>query len=122
MWRIGRFEFCPARQKLWCDGETIALEPMAAELLAYFCTQPNRTVSKDELIDQVWQGRVVTDNAISRLVTKLRKALGDDPRQPEFIATLPKKGYSFIARAERIEESVTMRNRTRTRPSHTTET
>ncbi len=96
-WQLEQFAFDPARQTLTCPQQQQQLEPMAAELLAYFCQHPGRTLSKDELIMQVWQGRIVTDNAVARLITKLRKALADDPQQPQFIATLPKKGYRLIA-------------------------
>jgi len=96
-WQLQQFAFDSARQTLTCAQQQQQLEPMAAELLAYFCQHPARTLSKDELIMQVWQGRIVTDNAVARLITKLRKALGDDPQQPQFIATLPKKGYRLIA-------------------------
>tara|TARA_Y100001968_G_scaffold42797_1_gene32875 strand:+ start:1 stop:1977 length:1977 start_codon:yes stop_codon:yes gene_type:complete len=74
------------------------------ELLAYFCRHPNEIISVDQLIDQVWQGRVVTDNAVSRLITKLRRAFADDARQPKFIATFPKKGYKFVARVTTVNE------------------
>lgn len=102
-WQIEQFVFCDQQQTLQNGENSQQLEPMAVELLNFFCQNPQQIMSKDLLIEQVWLGRVVSDNAISRLVTKLRKALGDDPRKPRFIATFPKKGYKFIASVSRVE-------------------
>jgi DNA-binding winged helix-turn-helix (wHTH) protein len=102
-WQIEQFVFCDQQQTLQNGENSQQLEPMAVELLNFFCQNPQQIISKDLLIEQVWLGRVVSDNAISRLVTKLRKVLEDDPRKPRFIATFPKKGYKFIASVSKIE-------------------
>ncbi|WKE65382.1 winged helix-turn-helix domain-containing protein [Gallaecimonas kandeliae] len=104
-WRIADFVFCSSTQTLTQGQQQYQLEPMAVELLAYFCQHPDRLISRDELIEQVWNGRIVTDNAVSRLITKLRKALQDDPRQPRCIATFPKKGYKFIAQVSQLDDA-----------------
>ena len=103
-WQIANYQFCEQQQTLSSSSEMLQLEPLMVELLAYFCRHPNEIISVDQLIDQVWQGRVVTDNAVSRLITKLRRAFADDARQPKFIATFPKKGYKFVAPVARIDE------------------
>ena len=103
-WQIANYQFCEQQQTLSSSSEMLQLEPMMVELLAYFCRHPNEIISVDQLIDQVWQGRVVTDNAVSRLITKLRRAFADDARQPKFIATFPKKGYKFVARVTTVNE------------------
>ena len=103
-WQIANYQFCEQQQTLSSSSEMLQLEPLMVELLAYFCRHPNEIISVDQLIDQVWQGRVVTDNAVSRLITKLRRAFADDVRQPKFIATFPKKGYKFVAPVARIDE------------------
>jgi DNA-binding winged helix-turn-helix (wHTH) protein len=54
-------------------------------------------ISKDELMEQVWTGTLVTENAISRTLVKVRKALADDPKSPRFIITVPRKGYRMVA-------------------------
>ncbi|NVK57779.1 MAG: winged helix-turn-helix domain-containing protein [Alteromonadaceae bacterium] len=102
-WRIGQWEFCDQQQTLTSGTSTQQLEPMVVELLSYFCRHTGRLISKDELIEQVWLSRIVSDNAVSKLVTKLRKALNDDVKQPRYIATLPKKGYKFIAEVVPIQ-------------------
>ena len=84
-------------QLLLEDGKSITLPPKVYELLVYFCQNSQRLVSKDELMEQVWTGTLVTDNAISRTLVKVRKALGDDPKEPHFIVTVPRKGYRMTA-------------------------
>ena len=96
-WQIAQYVFCDQKQTLTTGQDERQLEPMLVELLSYFCQNPDTIISNDQLIDNVWQGRIVTDNAISKSVTKLRKLFNDDARQPKFIATFPKKGYKFIA-------------------------
>jgi len=105
-WQIADFIFCDQQQTLITDSETQQLEPMMVELLSYFCQNPDQIISKDQLIEQVWLGRIVSDNAVSKLITKLRKAFNDDARQPKFIATFPKKGYKFIASTKSIVELI----------------
>ena len=106
-WQIENFIFCDQKLTL-CEQENVQqLEPMVAELLRFFCQNQTEIVSRDELIEQVWHGRVVTDNAVNRVITKLRKVLADDPKQPKFIATFPKKGYKFIAQVSLINEHET---------------
>lgn len=104
-WQINQFIFCDEKQTLVSEGYSRQLEPMMVELLAYFCQHPNEIISKDRLIENVWQGRIVSDNAVTRIITKLRKVLQDDARKPNFIATFPKKGYKFIANIRLINEN-----------------
>jgi DNA-binding winged helix-turn-helix (wHTH) protein/Tol biopolymer transport system component len=101
-WQIGKFIFCDQQQTLSCEDSIQQLEPMVVELLSYFCQNRDQIISKDLLIEQVWLGRTVSDNAVSKLITKLRKAFNDDARKPRFIATFPKKGYKFISSAVSI--------------------
>ena len=59
-----------------------------------------RLVTKEELIDKVWKGTAVSDNALVQCITDIRKALGDDSRSPRFVKTIPKIGYRFIGPVE----------------------
>ena len=106
-WKIGDFEFCEQQQILVNEQNQVRLEPMMCELLAYFCRHQNHIISKATLLDEVWHGRYVSDNTVSKLVTKLRKALQDDARNPQFIVTVPKRGYRLIATAQPVEENTT---------------
>ena len=101
-WQIEGFVFCDQQQSLTHNGNTQQLEPILVALLAYFCQQPDKIISRDELVAAVWLGRTVTDSAVNRAITKLRRCLADDAKTPRFIATFPKKGYKFIAVANKI--------------------
>ncbi|MDK1310975.1 winged helix-turn-helix domain-containing protein [Pseudoalteromonas ardens] len=79
------------------NGISVTLAPKVYDLLYYLARNQQRIISKDELMDAVWQGTLVTDNAISRTLVKVRKALGDDPKSPNFILTVPRKGYRMIS-------------------------
>lgn len=103
-WQIAQFVFCDQQQTLTSTNECVQLEPMMVALISYFCQNTDQIVSKDLLIEQVWLGRIVSDNAVSKLITKLRKVFNDDARQPKFIATFPKKGYKFIAHVKAIND------------------
>lgn len=104
-WKIGQFVFCEKSQTLNAKGAIIILEPLSVEVLAYFCRNPNVMISRDVLIAEVWNGRIVTDNAVTRVITKLRKALADNLESPQFIATFPKKGYKFVADVTPVDEN-----------------
>jgi len=83
-------------QVLYRNEEIINLAPKVFDLLLFFCRNHDRVISKDELMDKVWTGTLVTENAISRTLVKVRKALGDDPKEPTFILTVPRKGYRMV--------------------------
>lgn len=83
-------------QLLYRQGETINLAPKVYDLLVFLCQNSHRVISKDELMEQVWSGTLVTENAISRTLVKVRKALADDPKSPKFIITVPRKGYRMV--------------------------
>lgn len=91
-------------QLLIKSGEQILLAPKVYDLLLFFCLNQHRVISKDELMDNVWSGTIVTENAISRTIVKVRKALGDDPKQPKYIITMPKKGYRMVANFTATEQ------------------
>jgi len=84
-------------QLLYRQDETIKLAPKVYDLLVFLCQNSQRVISKDELMEQVWTGTLVTENAISRTLVKVRKALADDPKNPLFIITVPRKGYRMVA-------------------------
>ena len=81
-------------------GASIRLEPKAVELLLFLAANAGRLVTKAEIQDAVWKDTFVTDNALTRLVAQIRKALGDDAREARYIETVPTRGYRFVARLE----------------------
>src|SRR5437588_5109103 len=73
-------------------GALRTLEPRAFDLLVYLIAQRGRTVEKQELFEQVWKEMFVTDNALTRAVKEVRRAIGDDASAPRYIETIPKRG------------------------------
>ena len=107
-WKINQLIFCEQKQALIVDGQAVKLESIASQVLHYLCVNQNEIVSRDELIEHVWQGQLVTDNAVNRVIARLRKALNDDAKNSQYIATVPKKGYRLIASAVSLESQAEM--------------
>ncbi len=78
-------------------GVALDLEPKSFKVLVFLIENAGRAVSKEELFGAVWQGAFVTDNALTRVVAQLRKALGDNAKQAKYIETIPTLGYRFVA-------------------------
>jgi DNA-binding winged helix-turn-helix (wHTH) protein/Tfp pilus assembly protein PilF len=81
-------------------GRLVRLEPKAFDLLLYFTKHPQQTLSRERLIDDVWGGKFVTEDAVMVAVYALRQAFDDDSRAPKFIETIRGSGYRWIAAAE----------------------
>lgn len=90
-------EVNPAAFVVTRGGKNLALEPKGFRVLLYLIENRKRAVGKEELIEAVWEGTAVTDNALTRIVAQLRRELGDDAHQPRYIQTLPTVGYRFVA-------------------------
>jgi DNA-binding winged helix-turn-helix (wHTH) protein/tetratricopeptide (TPR) repeat protein len=90
-------------------SENQRIDPLGVALLLLLAQNKHRLVSKDELLESLWPNTVVNEDALARCVSRVRKILGDNPRKPSIIETLPKRGYRLIAQTCRWEsiESVT---------------
>jgi TolB-like protein/DNA-binding winged helix-turn-helix (wHTH) protein len=97
MLRIGAWCVDPASGDISRDGEANRLDARALLLLLYLADRPGKVVSIDELLNQVWSGVTVSPDSVYQAVTSLRRVLGDDPRQPVYIATVPRLGYRMLA-------------------------
>ncbi|MEJ2344823.1 MAG: winged helix-turn-helix domain-containing protein [Gammaproteobacteria bacterium] len=95
--RIGEWELHPTLHEIRRDGEVLRLEPKVAALLIRLTQRAGAMVTREELLTRVWPGVVVGDDSLTQVVIKLRKALGDDPKHPRYIQTIPKQGYRLIA-------------------------
>ena len=91
------YELDMARCELRAGGSTCSLEPQVFKLLALLVENHDRLVSKEEIIDKVWDGRVVSDAAVASRVKSARRALGDDGKSQRFIKTLHRQGFRFVA-------------------------
>jgi TolB-like protein/DNA-binding winged helix-turn-helix (wHTH) protein/Tfp pilus assembly protein PilF len=96
------FSFDP-EMGLTRSGTPVPLEPLALELLNYLVRNKGRIISRDELNAQLWDGRIVSDAALSTQIRAVRRALEDDRNQQRFIKTYPRRGFSFVAPVEPID-------------------
>jgi DNA-binding winged helix-turn-helix (wHTH) protein/tetratricopeptide (TPR) repeat protein len=104
--QLGEWTVRRAEGLLSSESGSVRLEPRVMGVLAYLAAQSGKVVSKEELLAAVWGGAFVEDGALNQAVHSLRKALGDDARQPRYIQTLPKRGYRLLVPAL-IEEAGT---------------
>ena len=79
------------------NGEYVLLQPKAAELLLFLLTNDGTLLSKDKILDVVWGDKFVEESNLSQTIFVLRKALGENSKKPQFILTVPNRGYQFIA-------------------------
>jgi len=94
---FGAFRFDQSTQRLWEGDAEVRLTPRAAAVLDVFVRRPGELVTKDELFATVWQGVAVGDDALTSCIQELRRALGDDAKEPRFIETRHRRGYRFAA-------------------------
>ncbi len=105
VYRFGQFTAEDREFRLSENETPVQVEPKVLRLLFYLIENRNRLVRKQELLDAVWPDAMVTENALTRAITLLRKALNDDIRVPQFIETVPTAGYRFIAAVTVSEDS-----------------
>jgi DNA-binding winged helix-turn-helix (wHTH) protein len=84
-------------QCLWRDDALLALPPRPYAVLRYLVEHPDRLITQNEFMEALWPGTYVQPQVLRTYVLELRKLLGDDAANPRFIATVPKRGYRFLA-------------------------
>jgi transcriptional activator of cad operon len=95
--RIGDWCVSPASGQISRQGQSIRLEARTMRLLTCLADHAGEIVSIDDLLEQVWSGVIVTPDSVYQAVALLRRLLGDDPKQPIYIATVPRLGYRMVA-------------------------
>jgi len=96
-WVFGELRLDTDRRELWCRGDLVALEPQTFDVLAYLVTHRDRVVPKEELMDQIWGGRFVSEAAVTSRIKQARRAVGDDGQSQTSIRTSHGRGYRFVA-------------------------
>jgi len=94
---FGDFELSGAKRSLLKRGEMISLNSRAFDLLFTLIENHGKVLSKDELLDKVWEGQFVEENNLTVQISALRKIFGESKNENKFIATIPGKGYKFVA-------------------------
>jgi transcriptional activator of cad operon len=97
MFRVGDWRVDPTSGEISRSGETVRLEARTLRLLLCLAEHSGQVVSIDDLLNQVWSGVTVTSDSVYQSVASLRRTLGDDSKQPTYIATVPRLGYRMVA-------------------------
>jgi class 3 adenylate cyclase/predicted ATPase len=108
-WLFESFRLDPVNACLWWGVEAVVLTPKTFDVLHYLVRHAGRLVTKDELLDAVWPETAVSDGVVRMAISALRKALDDTAQTPRFIATVPRRGYRFVAAVTRTELPVAPR-------------
>lgn len=93
---FGGFVLDPDRRELRSGAKLLAVEPQVFDLLEFLIRNRDRVVSRDDLLEAVWGGRIVSDSAIAARINAVRHAIGDDGREQRFIRTIVRKGFRFV--------------------------
>src|SRR5919108_2411589 len=95
--RFGPFRLDVVNRLLSRDGVELSVPPRAMGVLWVLVTNAGRVVSKQHLLEEVWRDAYVSDTSLAEAVSLVRQVLGDDPQQPTYIQTVPRRGYRFVA-------------------------
>src|SRR5262245_11078748 len=101
-YRIGAYLLDPEAYELRRDGVLIPVEPQVFELLAFLIASRERALSKDEIIERVWAGRIVSDATLSSRIRTARQVLGDDGSAQRLIRTIHGRGFRFVGEVEEV--------------------
>src|SRR5215468_5357457 len=93
---FGPFRVDPANACVWRGEEQILFPPTTFAVLCYSVEHPGRVITKHALLEAVWPDAFVSEAGLAVRVSEIRKALGDDPKKPQFIETVYRRGYRFI--------------------------
>jgi len=99
---------CLWLQKVGEDDEKIRLTPKGFAVLRYLVEHAGRLVTQSELLEAVWPETFVQPEVLKSQILDIRRALGDDPKHPQFIETLPRRGYQFIASIKAASSEVSV--------------
>src|ERR1700722_2290290 len=112
LYRFGEFMLDPRRRALSRAGSSVPLTPKAFDVLLFLVQNPNRLVTKEELLQSVWGDAFVEEGNLTQYISHLRKALGDNSEDTRLIVTIARKGYQFtgevtVAEAAEIGKQAT---------------
>jgi DNA-binding winged helix-turn-helix (wHTH) protein len=106
--RFSEFELDGTKRLLFKEGEQIALHPKTFDLLELLVARRGEVLSKDELLETIWEGQFVEESNLTVHVSTLRKTLGEVRGENRFILTVPGKGYKFIGEENEVENEITI--------------
>src|SRR6201985_2330634 len=91
------FRLDTANHLLWRNGDRVPIAPKGFDVLAYLVEHAGRVVTQDQILEALWPETHVNPEVLRKYILEIRKTLGDRAENPEFIETVPKRGYRFVA-------------------------
>lgn len=104
--RLGGWRAYPLRNLLIGPAGEVRVEPKVMQLLERLAANAGDVVERDELLEKLWGGRAVSDEPLTRCVATLRRVLDDSPKDPEYVQTIPKRGYRLVCPVEPLESAM----------------
>lgn len=104
IFEFGEFRLDNSRRLLLKNGEPVSLTHKAFEMLAHLVANSGRIVEKEELLREIWPDTFVEEGSLARNISVLRKILGEAPGEHQYIQTIPKQGYRFVAPVRELFE------------------
>jgi len=101
--RVGPWRVDPIKSVLERKDYRVRVEPKAMRVLVHLAERAGEDVSREEILQAVWEGSRAGTDVLTNAIWELRKAFGDDPLEPEFIQTVSGKGYRLVAPVDRRE-------------------
>jgi DNA-binding winged helix-turn-helix (wHTH) protein len=103
---LGKWFITPDQNKLKNLDQEIFIEPKLMEVLVCLCMNAPDVTSHNKIIETCWKGQFISDNPLHKCIAQLRKVLGDIAKNPQYIKTIPKKGYSIISEMKGINHQL----------------
>lgn len=100
---FGDYVLDPDRRELARGAETIAIGPQVFDLLLHLLRNRERVVTKDNLIDVIWGGRIVSESTLTSHINAMRKAIGDTGEEQRLVRTIARKGYRFVGEVREMD-------------------
>jgi len=104
--RFDDFELDVDARELRNESVRVGLEPKVFDLLVYLASHPDRVLTRDDIIENVWDGRIVSDAAVSSCIKAVRAALGDDGRAQRYVKTIHGRGFRFVGEFKSVATAV----------------
>src|SRR5215510_6097535 len=103
-YRFDRFELDTEHFSLRTEDGDVHIEPLVFDLLSYLVKRAGQVVTREAIVEQVWQGRFVSDATVSSCIKSVRKALGDSGESQTYLRTIRGRGFQFTAAVDAMPE------------------
>src|SRR5215203_1798337 len=107
IYEVGNFRLDATRRLLFAKGasEPLPITPKVFETILYFVERPGELLQKDRLLAELWPGLVVEENNLTQVISVVRRVLGETRGENRYLATVPGRGYQFVAQVVRRPDS-----------------